>query len=236
HRDIQLGAKIDWHRDPISGFQWPLRYCANYDLVSRPPADAKIIHELNRQQHLPRLAKAYFFTGYELYAQEDIANMESGMWQNHKWCVVNWQSSLEIAIRSVSWLWVLFLLVDAESLTEERLRRISRSLFAQLDRVYRYPSIYTSPNTHLIGEATALFIAGVLFPELPRAGGWREFGATTLVEAMQRQISTDGVYREPSSYYHCYTTDFYLHVLALARANRIRFPEWVWECFSRMLD
>src|SRR5262249_16334547 len=88
----------------------------------------------------------------------------------------------------------------------------------------------------LIGEATALFIAGVLFPELPRAGGWREFGATTLVEAMQRQISTDGVYREPSSYYHCYTTDFYLHVLALARANRIRFPEWVWECFSRMLD
>src|SRR5206468_4192962 len=39
-----------------------------------------------------------------------------------------------------------------------------------------------------------------------------------------------------SSYYHCYATDFYLHVLALARPNGVLFPEWVWGRFSQMLE
>src|SRR5215470_8511735 len=44
------------------------------------------------------------------------------------------------------------------------------------------------------------------------------------------------MHAELSSYYHCYTTDFYLHVLALARTNGIGFPDWVWGRFCRMLD
>jgi hypothetical protein len=76
-------------------------------------------------------------------------------------------------------------------------------LFAQLDQIYRYPSVYSSPNTHLIGEAAALFIAGVLFRELPRSVHWREFASKVLIGEMQRQVSGDGVYCELSSYYHC---------------------------------
>src|SRR5205823_2701091 len=70
YRDISLGPNIDWHRDPLSRFHWPLHYSADYDLVSAPPADAKIIHELNRHQHLPRLAKAFFLTNDKRYALE----------------------------------------------------------------------------------------------------------------------------------------------------------------------
>ena len=236
YRNIPLGASINWHRDPISGFDWPRRYYADYDLLHAPPADAKVIHELNRHQHLPRLAKAFFVTGDEAYAREAIAQIESWIDQNPKWLGVNWQSSLELAIRCISWLWTIFLLLPSESLDESRLRRICRSLFAQLDHVYRYPSVYTSPNTHLMGEAAALFIAGVLFPELPRANNWRDFGAATLIDEMQKQVSSDGVYGELSSYYHCYAADFYLHVLALARRNRIQLPETVWNGLSGMLD
>ena len=233
---LALGGNIDWHRDPVTGFQWPRQYWGEYDLVNSAPADAKIVHELNRHQHLPRLAKAYFLTGDEPYAREAIAQIESWVDQNSRWNGVNWQSSLEIGIRSISWLWTIFLLLQSESLDEAALRRICKSLFAQLDHVYRYPSVYTSPNTHLIGEAAALFIAGVLFPELPRSENWRQFGAMTLVNGMQQQVSSDGVYCELSSYYHCYATDLYLHGLALARANRIPFPEWVWTRFGEMLD
>lgn len=236
YSDVQLGRRIDWHRDPISGFQWPRRFWASYDLVRRPPADVKIIHELNRHKHLPRLAKTFFLTGEELYAQEAIAQIESWIAQNPKWYGVNWHSSLEMSLRSVSWLWTIFLLLSSASLDEEKLRRICRSLFAQLDHVYRYPSSYTSPNTHLIGEATALFIAGVLFPELPRAANWREFGVNTLIDEIRRQVLDDGVYGELSSYYHCYATDFLLQVLALARRNQIRFPECVWDRLSRMIE
>jgi hypothetical protein len=191
---------------------------------------------LNRHQHLPRLGKAFFFTGDETYAKEALAQMESWIEQNRKWQGVNWQSSLEIALRSIAWLWTIIFVLPSQSLDEQRLRRICASLFAQLDHVYRYPSVYTSPNTHLIGEAAALFLAGVVFPELPRAQGWRAFGMGTLIEEMPRQVLRDGVYGELSSYYHCYATDFYLHTLTLAKHNQIQFPEHVWNVLSHMLD
>src|SRR5438094_9727764 len=172
YSDVLLGDEIDWNRDPVSGFQWPRQYWADYDLVKSPPQDAKIIHELNRHQHLPRLAKAFFLTGDERFAREALAQMQTWIEQNPRWGTVNWQSSLELAIRAMSWMWTIFLLLPSESLDETTLRRIVKSLFAQLDHVYRYPSVYTSPNTHLIGEATALFIAGLVFQDLPRAEAW----------------------------------------------------------------
>jgi hypothetical protein len=236
YTDIALGGSIDWHRDPISGHEWPKRYWADYELVQSPPADAKLIHELNRHQHLPRLAKAYFLTGDEPYAREALSQIESWIEQNPRWTGINWQSSLELAIRSISWMWTLFLLLPSESLDEEKARRICASLFEQLDHVYRYPSTYSSPNTHLIGEAAALFLGGLLFTELPRAEHWRQFGAITLLNEMQRQVSEDGVYCELSSYYHCYATDFYLQVFALSRWNRVPLPEWMWTRLSHMLE
>ena len=232
---VPLGDQIDWHRDPVSGHQWPRRYWADYDLVGYPAADAKIIHELNRHQFLPKLAKAFFVTGDERYAREAVEQMEGWIEQNPRWKGVNWQSSLELAIRSISWMWTIFLLLPSESLDEAALRRILKSLFAQLDHVHRYPSLYTSPNTHLIGEGAALFMGGLLFQELPCAEAWRHFGTVTLVNEMRRQVSSEGVYCEASSYYHCYAADFYLQVLALARWNRFPFPEWMWTKLEQML-
>jgi hypothetical protein len=235
-QDLYLGPAINWHRDPVSGFQWPRHYWADYDLVDDPPADAKVIHELNRHQHLPRLAKAFFLTGDETYAREAVGQLQSWIEQNPKWEGVNWHSSLEIAIRCISWLWTLFLLLASQSLSDEALRQICRSLFAQLDHVYRYPSTYSSPNTHLIGEATALFIAGTVFLELPQAANWREFGLRTLIDEMERQVPNDGVHGELSSYYHCYAADFYVHAVTLARRNRIVLPDALWQRLSGMFD
>lgn len=236
HTELELGNSIDWHRDPVSGYRWPPRFWVDYDLLSAPPADAKVIHELNRHQHLPRLARAFCLTANESYAQEAVAQMESWIEQNPKWTGINWQSSLEIGIRCTSWLWTIILLLPSKALDESRLRRIMRSLFAQFDQIYRYPSVYSSPNTHLIGEAAALFIAGVLFRELPRAEKWRQFGCNTLIREMQDQVPADGVYCELSSYYHCYATDFYLHTLALAKCNGLAFPDWMWTKLGQMLD
>src|SRR5207253_6013962 len=123
-RDVALGGDIDWHRDPVTGFQWPRRYWAEYDAVNAAPSDSKVIHELNRHQHLPRLAKAFFLTGDERYAREAVAQIETWIAQNPRWGTVNWQSSLELAIRSISWMWTIFLLLPAESLDEGTLRRI----------------------------------------------------------------------------------------------------------------
>ncbi len=225
---VKLDREIDWHRDPVTGRIWERRFWTDYrpedDSAGR---DSKTIHELNRHQHLPRLAKAYLFTGDERYAAEAVAQLESWIEQNPPGLGINWQSSLEIGIRAISWMWTLFLLLPSRSLEEAAAERIGRSLFAQLEHVYRYTSVFSSPNTHLIGEAAALFIGGLVFRDQKRPAAWLERGAALLAEEADKQILEDGVYGELSSCYHCYALDFYLQALALAERNRFPFPDRV---------
>jgi hypothetical protein len=235
--EVDLGRMIDWHRDPVTGAVWPRRFWADYDPVNDLSyGDSKTIHELNRHQHLPRLAKAYFLTGQERYAQEAIAQIESWIEQNPESSGINWQASLEIAIRVLSWLWTIFFLLPSPLFTESFARQITQSLLTQLRHVHTYPSVYSSPNTHLIGEATALFIAGLLFDGMGEASTWRDFGAGLLVQEAENQILDDGVHCELSTCYHCYTTDFYLQTLILARRNRFDFPPIVADKVAGMLE
>src|SRR5580700_3545105 len=68
---VRLGAIIDWNRDPISGRLWEQRFWTAYNPeFENDGRDPKVIHELNRQQHLPRLGKAWYLTGDARYAEE----------------------------------------------------------------------------------------------------------------------------------------------------------------------
>ena len=237
HGPVELGAEIDWHRDPVTGQIWERRFWTDY----RPAhdnggRDAKIIHELNRHQHLPRLAKAYLLTGDERYASEAVAQLNSWIDQNPPNQGINWQSSLEIGIRTISWLWTVFPLLASPSFDEASAQRIGESLFAQLEHVHRYTSLYSSPNTHLIGEAAALFIAGLVFGDQKRPAVWLRRGAALLAEAAEKQVLDDGVYGELSSCYHCYALDFFLQAMALGERNGFRFPEPVPHKVSGMLQ
>ena len=237
HGPVQLGREIDWHRDPLTGQVWERRFWTDYqpehDSAGRDP---KTIHELNRHQHLPRLAKAYLLTSDERYAAEAVGQLNRWIEQNPPGLGVNWQSSLEIAIRAISWLWTIFALLPSRSLDEASAQRIGASLFAQLEHVHRYTSLFSSPNTHLIGEAAALFIGGLVFSDRKRPAAWLERGAALLAGAAEKQVLDDGVYGELSSYYHCYALDFYLQALTLAQWNQFHFPETVRHKVHGMLE
>lgn len=253
---VELGATINWHCDPISARTWPVRFWADYDPVADTRfGDVKVIHELNRHQHLPRLAKAFFLSGEERFAEEAFAQIESWIEQNSEGQGINWHSSLEIAIRAMSWLWTLFLALDSAALDEARARRIGHSLFAQLRHVAAYPSLYSSPNTHLLGEAAALFVAGVLFDagaasatpgritgaardaDTPgEAREWHERAGNWLHQQIERQVLDDGVHGELSTYYHCYALDFFLQALVASRHLSAPFPQASWRRVERMIE
>ena len=82
--------------------------------------------------------------------------------------------------------------------------------------IERYLSTYFSPNTHLLGEAVALFFLGTLYPQMPGAARWKESGWQIVLHEAGRQVRPDGVYFEQSLYYHVYALDFFL-VCAVAR-------------------
>ena len=228
HAPVQLGREIDWHKDPLTGQIWERRFWTDYRLEHDSAGrDPKTIHELNRHQHLPRLAKAYLLTGDERYAAEAVAQLNSWVEQNPPGLGINWQSSLEIGIRAISWLWTLFPLLPSRSLDDVSAERIGASLFAQLEHVYRHTSVFTSPNTHLIGEAAALFVGGLVFGDRKRPAAWLQRGAALLAQEAEKQVLDDGVYGELSSYYHCYALDFYLQAVTLAQRNQFHFPAGV---------
>src|SRR5436190_5050304 len=119
HAEVHLGAVIDWSTDPISGQAWPRRFWSTYDLVGNPEAgDPKVVHEINRHQHLVTLARAYVYTEDERYASVAVAQMDSWIDQNPPGMGINWTSSLEVALRALSWMWALFLLLPSRHLDD----------------------------------------------------------------------------------------------------------------------
>jgi hypothetical protein len=237
YQDLWFGDPIDWHLDPVHSTRAPFTHWSQIDpLAPSLVGDSKIVWELNRHQWTLRLAQAAALGGDERHAKAAVAAIDEWIAANPRGYGINWASSLEVALRLMSWTWVVMLLRHSRTLTGEVLTRVLASVHAHASHVEKYLSQYYSPNTHLTGEALGLFYAGIAFREFAEAGRWREKGAAILIDQADRQIGGDGVYFEQSSCYQRYTCEIYFHFVALAARNDIRVPERTRQHLPRMLD
>jgi hypothetical protein len=85
-----------------------------------------------------------------------------------------------------------------------------------MSHLERNLSYYFSPNTHLTGEALALYTVGMSLPELAAAQRWAATGRRILLAEAARQIAPDGGHVERSTHYQRYTLDFYLSARLIA--------------------
>ncbi|HEX6249926.1 MAG TPA: alginate lyase family protein [Gemmatimonadaceae bacterium] len=220
YRDLSFGDPIDWHLDPVHARRAPAIHWSRIPyLAADLVGDHKIIWELNRQQHLLLLARAYLLSRDERYAAAAAGHVVSWMDSNPPKIGINWASSLEVAYRAIAWLWVLALLDASPSITPELRREMTKLLYVHGRHLERYLSRYFSPNTHLTGEALGLLYLGVALPQFRRARRWRDLGWRVLAAELPRQVLNDGVYFEQATYYQRYTVDIYLHAVLLARAK-----------------
>jgi hypothetical protein len=217
YRGLIFGDPVDWHLDPVSGRRAPRLHWSRIDALDEGRVgDSKVIWELNRHQWLVTLAQAHRLTGEERYAQAFARSVGEWMDANPCGCGINWASSLEVALRLISWCWSLVLLRRSPALTPELFGRLRRSLEQHATHVERYLSFYFSPNTHLTGEALGLYYAGTLLPDLAGADRWRARASRILAAELVGHVLEDGVYFEQSTGYQRYTVEIALHVLALA--------------------
>jgi len=236
-RDLNLGTSIDWHLEPTSGKRTPLRHWSQLNYLDAQLAgDKKITWELNRHQYFLTLGRAYWLTGDERYAQLFVSHVTSWMDQNPPKLGINWASSLEIAFRSISWLWALQFFKESSSLNSALVVRMLKFLYLNALHLETFLSTYFSPNTHLTGEALGLFYIGLLLPEFRDAERWRALGLEILVAQLPRHVQPDGVYFEQSSYYHRYTTDFYIHLAVLLQVNGLTLPRELKPKLELLLD
>ncbi len=235
YEKVDCGEVIDWHG--AQGKHSPLKpwfkiNFLDFDAVG----DHKLIWELNRHQHLVTLAKAWLLTGNDAYTKELTSQWYSWQRANPYPIGINWASALEAAFRSLSWLWIRNLLAGSRSLPTAFQSDVLVALQLHGRHIERYLSTYFSPNTHLLGEAVALFFIGTLCPEISTAEGWREKGWKIVLQEAQRQVRSDGVYFEQSLYYHVYSLDLFLHARTLAHKNDLPVPNTFDEVIKKMLD
>src|SRR6202158_4502071 len=232
---------IDWHLDPVHGKRAPLDPWFKIPFLDfAVVGDHKVTWELNRHQHLVTLAKARLLSGdnnnnNDKYVRELISQWRSWIKANPYPLGINWGSTLEVAFRSLSWIRVDQLLGGAAEYAAFR-AELAPALAFHGRYIERYLSTYFSPNTHLLGEAVALFFLGTLYPHMPGAARWKESGWQIVLHEAERQVRPDGVYFEQSLYYHVYALDFFLYARLLAARNGMEIPRAFDAVLGRMLD
>ena len=212
----------DWTLEHVSGKRAPRMHWSRIAFLDPYVAgDCKFTWELNRHQYFVTLGQAYLLTGDDRYASCIADHLSSWMDENPPKIGINWTSSLELALRSISWIWALSLVRHSPRLTGPLYLRALKLLYLHGRHIEHNLSTFFSPNTHLTGEALGLLYIGTAFPAFELARHWRELGTRILTEQLERQLFPDGVYFEQSTYYHRYTTDFYLHATLLTRNRAI---------------
>ena len=234
---LDYGPEIDWHLDVVHGKRGPRKPAFRVQYLNfEEVGDAKITWELNRHQHLVTLAKAYRLSGDARYALEIISQWNSWRAANPYPIGMNWASSLEVAFRTLSWIWVYFLLQDSDEMSAEVRGEWVKALGLAGRHIETYLSTYFSPNTHLLGEGVALFFLGALFPDFKHAARWKKRGWDIVLEGARKQVRADGFYFEQATYYHVYALDFFLHARMVASGNEVEIPADFDAIVVKMLD
>lgn len=237
-RQYTFGEKIDWHCAG-EGKRWPMAHWTilNADGGGIFP-DVRPLWELNRHQHFLVLGRAYWWTGNDIYAGEFVSQLKSWLSENPPEMGINWQSNLEIAIRSISWLWAFHFFLHSEVLDDRTLFEWVKAFIHSARHLERHMSYsrYCMRNNHLIGDAAGLALIAQTFPELTRAGLWKKKALKVLRTELPRQVYPDGANWEQSVVYHRFVLYLYLMVFHMEQLNGGEASSVVWGYIEKMFN
>ena len=235
-KETCFGNAIDWHRDPLSQFTWPLDYFADINLQRGDGSDVRFVWEQNRLGHFLTLACAYAVTSERRYSDEFFQQVESWHAANPLGLGVNWNCAMEVALRAMNLLGAFTLFRRAAEFDEQKLSRLL-TLFDQHGRFIHshleFSHIATS--NHYLSDVVGLLWLGVMLPELEQAETWRTFGLSEMLSEMDKQVLEDGADFESSTGYHRFVLELFLYSFLLCRANEIEIDSRHWDKLHRML-
>jgi hypothetical protein len=229
--------EIQWNRDPLSGFDWPLDYHADIELIRNDGSDARVIWELNRLSHLITLGRAYAVTNDERFSREFFQQLGSWRSQNPVGRGINWSCAMEVSLRSMNLLAAFTLFLRSPHLDEFALKDLLQMFDqhgAHIQRNLEFSHIATS--NHYLCDVAGLLWLGVMLPELEAATEWREFGLRELLAEMDKQILPDGADWEASTGYHRLKVEVFLYSFVLGHLNGIDIEEKYWAKLRGMIE
>lgn len=212
----------------------PITFPNAVDWFYRPGTNTDWTWELNRHAYFATLGRAYAYTRDRRFLESFSRLAQDWLRQNPPGVrAPNWASVLEVAYRANSWLWALYHF--RADLEDDTLLAVVRGLWL-MGRYLAANLEYTSPNNHLLLEAKALAMLGLLFPEFRDAGQWHQLGERVLWAEVRRQVHPDGGHAEQASLYHQIITSELLEYLWLLAVNERLAPEDVRLRVMQMLE
>ncbi len=234
---VDLGQKINWHKDFISGKVWPNVKSDQIETLDLDDeSDIKVPWELSRFQHLPSLGKAYLLTSDEKYMNEFVTEITDWQFENPLGVGVNWAGPMDVAIRAVNWIWAYRFFKDSESIDEKFWIEYFHSLFnhglflrANLER----PPIRSN---HYISNLVGLLFLGMFFKDTLDGRRWTKFAMIELEREMEAQVFADGVDYEGSIPYQRLVLELFLTATILLQANDGDFSNGFMKRLEKMVE
>ena len=231
-----FGKEIQWTRDPLSDYAWPLDYHRDIKLIRSDGSDVRVLWELNRLGHFLTLARAYSSRNDERYAAGFFAQLQSWAVQNPYGRGPNWACAMEVALRAMNLLAAFEVFRHSPQLDSDVLQFFLRRLQQHGKYIRRNLEFsYIATSNHYLSDVVGLLWLGLLLPELRDAAEWRDFGLDQMLREMDKQVLADGADFEASTGYHRFVTELFLYSFMLCRANNIEIEKRYWSKLHQML-
>ena len=228
-----FGKEIQWTRDPLSNYDWPLEYHRDVQLIRGDGSDVRVLWEVNRLGHLVTLARAYAFTKDERYSAEFSTQLQSWNEQNPYGRGPNWTCAMEVALRAMNLLAAFDVFRHSSHLDLSLLLRLFQQHGSYIRLNLEFSYIATS--NHYLSDVAGLLWLGLMLPELRDAKSWRHFGLDQLLREMDKQVLPDGADFEASTGYHRFVAELFLYSFMLCRANGVEIEQKYWTKLHQML-
>lgn len=231
-----FGNNIEWTRDPLSNYVWPLDYHRDVKLLRGDGSDVRVLWELNRLGHLITLARAYSQTNDERFSAEFFAQVRSWTEQNPRGRGPNWTCAMEVALRAMNLLAAFEVFRRSPRMDRDFLSSFLQLLQQHGDYIRRNLEFsHIATSNHYLSDVVGLLWLGLLLPELRGAREWRDFGLREMLREMDKQVLPDGADFEASTGYHRFVTELLLYSFLLCRTNHVEIAERYWSKLHRML-
>ncbi|GAK57146.1 hypothetical cytosolic protein [Candidatus Vecturithrix granuli] len=226
-QNAHLGFPPEWHVNPFTGGHAPLNvHWSHIAMYSPIYGDLKYIWEPGRFAFSYLLARAYWISGKEEFAEIFWQILDSWREANPPNRGAHWKCGQEISLRIMAWAFALYAFAEASVTSAERVAWLVGMIAAQAARVEAdHLYAHLQQNNHALSEGVGLWTVGLLFPQLKAASRWRETGRKILESEGMFQIQADGSYIQHSTNYHRVMLHLFAWAIRLGKLHGYGFSQ-----------
>ena len=199
--------------------------------------DIKFPRELSRFQHLILLGLAYRLTNADKYAAEFKAQILQWITSNPFKKGVNWQCTMDVAIRAANWLvgWEFFR--QAPQLDDAFVYRFAKSLLEHALFIRSNLEYYQGlTGNHYLADLAGLYVIAYMMPQFKKSRQWLCFCRQELEKEITKQVYADGTVFEASSCYHRLSLELFFYPAFLARRTGACFSANYLRILNKLFD